>query len=191
MRVIGGQLRGRSFHGPPPKTSLRLRPTRDRVREALFNALLHGRFADPPAPERMRVLDLFAGTGSLGIEALSRGADWCTFVDTDPRARALIRMNLEALGLMGNTRVWRRDACDLARHHGPPFDLVMLDPPYGSGVFGQALRSAVEGGWLVERALAVVETASRDSATAPEGWIELFRRGYGETALCVLRRIAP
>ncbi len=189
MRVIGGQLRGRGIHGPPPETAPRLRPTRDRVREALFNFLLHGGYANPPAPEEMRVLDLFAGTGALGIEALSRGADWCTFVDTDPEARALIRRNLEDLGLTGNARVWRRDACDLAKHHGPPFDLVFLDPPYGSEFIGRALRSALAGGWLADRALAAIESATRNGSPLPDGWTTLLHRRYGETTLALLRRI--
>ena len=190
MRVIGGQLRGRGIHGPPPETAARLRPTRDRVREALFNLLLHGGHADPPAPEGMRVLDLFAGTGALGIEALSRGASWCTFVDTDPEARALIRRNLDSLGLTGNGRVWRRDACDLAKHHGPPFDLVFLDPPYRSEFVNRAMRSALEGGWLANSALAVVECATRDGSPPPDGWTTLLRRRYGETTVALLRRIA-
>ena len=188
MRVVGGEFRGRGIHGPPPGTARYLRPTRDRIREALFDFLGHGGYADPPAPEGMRVLDLFAGTGALGIEALSRGADWCAFVDVDPGARALVRRNLESLGLTGKARVWRRDACDLARHHGPAFHLVFLDPPYGPGIVPRALRSAEEGGWLAEDALAAVETATRDPSATPDGWDTLFSRGYGETRLSLLRR---
>lgn len=191
MRIVGGRLRGRELTAPTRKVSASLRPTRDRVRESIFNLLLHGNYADPPVPEEMRVLDLFAGTGALGIEALSRGADWCTFVDTDPDARALIRSNLAALGLTGSARVWRRDACDLARHHGPPFDLVLLDPPYGSDLIGRALVSAANGGWLADGALAVIEYGTRDSPSVPEEWTALLHRRYGETTLGVLRRLVP
>ena len=190
MRVIGGRLRGREIQGPPREAAwTNLRPTRERVREALFNFLHHGGYTVPPPPQGMRVLDLFSGTGALGIEALSRGAEWCTFVDTDPEARALIRRNLETLGLQGHSRVWRRDACDLARNHGAAFDLAFLDPPYGSDAIAQALHSALEGGWFAENALAAVECATRDSKTTPDGWVALFRREYGESTLSLLRRI--
>ena len=191
MRVIGGRLRGRELAAPSRKAPACLRPTRDRIRESIFNLLLHGNYADPPVPEGMRVLDLFAGTGALGIEALSRGADWSTFVDTDPDARALIRGNLESLGLTGSARVWRRDACDLARHHGPPFDLVLLDPPYGLDLIGRALASASDGCWLAEGALAVIEHGSRDRPSFPEEWTVLLQRRYGETTLGVLRMLVP
>ena len=199
MRVIGGRLRGRALRGPSGEVARRLRPTRDRVREALFNILRHGNLGDPgdpggggdrAAPAGMRVLDLFAGTGALGIEALSRDAAWCTFIDTDPEARALIRANLETLGLIGRARVWRRDACRLARYHGPAFDLVFADPPYGSDATLAAIDSAVAGGWLAPDALAVLETPARDAPAPPAGWTAVARRRYGATGLAVLRRDA-
>ncbi len=189
MRIIGGKFRGRRLHGPDNASGPELRPTRDRVRESMFNFLFHGGYADPPAPEGMRVLDLFSGTGALGLEALSRGAEWCTFVDVDPKARALIRRNLDALGLMGKARVWRRDACNLATNRGFTFDLVLLDPPFGSNRTEPALRSALDGGWLSEHAMAALESETRNGDSTPDGWVSLFRRQYGETTLTLMRRV--
>src|SRR3982750_2081949 len=143
MRVVGGRLKGRSLASP---SSRHIRPTADRLREALFNILIHA-YGDPITSAR--VLDLFAGTGALGIEAVSRGAAFALFVDNGTEARALLRNNIEALGLGGVTKVFRRDATDLgAAHPVEPFSLVFLDPPYGKRFAERALASLRDGGWL-------------------------------------------
>src|SRR5437016_1351880 len=143
MRIVGGRLRGRTLAAP---RSQAIRPTADRLRESLFNILVHG-YGDPVTGAR--VLDLFAGTGALGIEALSRGAAFALFIDDGAQARALIRENVAALGLGGVSRIFRRDARRLgAAHPVAPFSLAFLDPPYGEGLAEQALASAREGGWL-------------------------------------------
>ena len=152
MRVVGGKLRSRPLAGP--KTNV-IRPTSDRLREALFNILTHS-YGDPVTGAR--VLDLFAGTGALGVEAISRGAAYALFVDEGVEARALLRDNIEALGLGGVTRIFRRDATKLGPAHPlEPFSLVFLDPPYGKGFAEKALSSAHNGGWLRPEALVVVE----------------------------------
>ena len=182
MRVVGGRLRSRPIAGPKGDG---LRPTADRLREALFNILVHS-YGDPVTGAR--VLDLFAGTGALGIEAVSRGADFALFVDDGVEARALLRNNTEALGLGGTTRIFRRDATKL----GPvyplePFTLGFLDPPYRKGLAEKALASAREGGWLKPAALIVVEEAADAGFEAPEGFEELKRRAYDDTELVFLR----
>src|SRR6185437_5469845 len=152
MRVVGGRLRSRPIAGPKGPG---LRPTADRLREALFNILQHA-YGDPVAGAR--VLDLFAGTGALGIEALSRGASFALFVDDGVEARALLRQNSESLGLGGISRIFRRDATKLGPAHPiEPFSLVFLDPPYSRGLAEKALVSARERGWLKPEALIVVE----------------------------------
>jgi 16S rRNA (guanine966-N2)-methyltransferase len=151
MRVVGGRLRSRPIAGP---TSATIRPTADRLREALFNILAHG-YGDPATGAR--VLDLFAGTGALGIEAISRGAAYALFVDEGVEARALLRANVENLGLGGVTRIFRRDATRLGPAHPlEPFSLVFLDPPYGKGLAEKTLTSARDGGWLAEASFIVV-----------------------------------
>src|SRR5947199_727855 len=143
MRIVGGRLRGRALAAP---RSQAIRPTADRLREALFNILVHA-YGDPVAGAR--VLDLFAGTGALGIEALSRGAAFALFVDDAAEARALLRENIATLGLGGVTRIFRRDATRLGPAHPvEPFSLVFLDPPYGKGLSEKAIVSAHAGGWL-------------------------------------------
>ena len=184
MRVVGGRLRSRPIAGPK---SDGLRPTADRLREALFNILMHA-YGDPVAGAR--VLDLFAGTGALGIEAISRGAAYALFVDDGVAARALLRDNTETLGLGGVTRIFRRDATKL----GPvaplePFTLAFLDPPYGKGLAEQALASARAGGWLKPAALVVVEEAVAAGFKSPEGFSELERRQYDDTELVFLRAV--
>ncbi|MBV1697918.1 MAG: 16S rRNA (guanine(966)-N(2))-methyltransferase RsmD [Hyphomicrobiales bacterium] len=182
MRVIGGRLRGRSL--TPPKSQA-IRPTADRLREALFNILVHS-FDDPITGAR--VLDLFAGTGALGIEAISRGAEFALFVDDSADARALLRENVATLGLGGVSRVFRRDATRLGPAHPvAPFSLVFLDPPYGQGRAVEALESARSGGWLAPAALIVVEEATRPSFAAPDGFHQLDRRRYDDSELIFLR----
>jgi len=185
MRIVGGRLRGRTLAAPKSQA---IRPTADRLRESLFNILVHA-YGDPVTDAR--VLDLFAGTGALGVEALSRGAAFALFVDDGAEARALLRENVAALGLGGATRVFRRDATKLgAAHPIEPFSLVFLDPPYGRGLAEQGLASARAGGWLTADALIVVEEAAKAGFAAPEGFDELERRSYDDTALIMLRRRA-
>ena len=182
MRVVGGRLRGRTLASP---SSRDIRPTADRLRESLFNILVHA-YDDPIA--EARVLDLFAGTGALGIEAASRGAKFTLFVDNGAEARALLRNNVEALGLGGITKVYRRDATHLGPAHPvEPFSLVFLDPPYGKGLADKALASLRDGGWLTPNALLVVEEAKAAAFVAPNGFQELERRVYDDTELAFLR----
>src|ERR1700759_3774424 len=176
MRVVGGRLKGRNIAAP---TSRDIRPTADRLRESVFNILVHA-WGNPI--DGARVLDLFAGTGALGIEAISRGAKFTLFVDNGAEARALLRANVEALGLGGVTKVFRRDATDLGPAHPvEPFSLVFLDPPYGKGLAEKALASLRDGGWLLPGAMVVVEEATAARVIAPDGYEELERRVYDDT----------
>src|SRR3954447_10928176 len=185
MRVVGGRLKGRSLASP---SSREIRPTADRLRESLFNILVHA-YGDPIGGAR--VLDLFAGTGALGIEALSRGAGFALFVDNGLEARALLRNNIEALGLGGGKKVSRRDATDLGPAHPvEPFSLVFLDPPYGKGLAEKALASLRSGGWLTAGAMLVVEEAKAAGFVALEGFEELERRAYDDTEFVFLRAVA-
>src|SRR4030095_15625123 len=164
MRIVGGRLGGRTLASP---RSQAIRPTADRLRESLFNILVHA-YGDPVTGAR--VLDLFAGTGALGLEALSRGATFTLFVDDAAEARALLRENIAALGLGGVTRIFRRDATRLGPAHPvEPFSLVFLDPPYGKGLAEKALASARAGGWLAQGALVAVEEAADAAFKAPSG----------------------
>jgi 16S rRNA (guanine966-N2)-methyltransferase len=183
MRIVGGRLRGHALAAPKSQA---IRPTADRLRESLFNILAHAH-GDPVTGAR--VLDLFAGTGALGLEALSRGARFALFIDDAAEARALIRANVTALGLGGATRIFRRDATRLG-DAGPvdPFALVFLDPPYRQGLAERALISARDGGWLMPDALIVVEEAADAGFVAPQGFTELERRRYDDTELVFLRR---
>ncbi len=182
MRVVGGKLRSRPIAGPKSDS---VRPTSDRLREALFNILTHS-YGDPVTGAR--VLDLFAGTGALGIEAISRGADYALFVDEGVEARALLRDNVESLGLGGVTRIFRRDASRLGPAHPlDPFSLVFLDPPYGKGLAEKSLISARDGGWLMPNALLVVEEAANAGFKAPDGFVELERRRYDDTEFILIR----
>jgi len=182
MRVIGGSLRGRTLAAPRGNA---IRPTADRLREALFNILAHSH--DDPV-SGARVLDLFAGTGALGIEALSRGAQFALFVDDAAEARALLRENIAALGLGGVSRIFRRDATRLGPLHPlEPFTLGFLDPPYGKNLATAALASARAGGWFTKDALIVVEEAAKAQFAAPEGFSEIERRRYDDTEFVFLR----
>ena len=184
MRIVGGKLRSRPIAGPKSDA---VRPTSDRLREALFNILTHS-YGDPVTGAR--VLDLFAGTGALGIEAISRGADYALFVDEGVEARALLRDNVESLGLGGVTRIFRRDASRLGPAHPlDPFSLIFLDPPYGKGLAEKSLISARDGGWLMPEALLVVEEAADAGFKTPEGFIELERRPYDDTEFTFIRLI--
>jgi 16S rRNA (guanine966-N2)-methyltransferase len=183
MRIVSGRLRGRPLAAP---TSQNVRPTADRLRESLFNVLMHA-YGDPVTGAR--VLDLFAGTGALGIEALSRGASYCLFVDEGAEARALLRANVETLGLAGITRIFRRDATKLGPAYPiEPFSLVFADPPYRRTLGETALRSAHDGGWLTADALIVVEEAADAGFATPEGFEELERRRYDDTEFVIMRQ---
>ncbi len=181
MRVTGGALSGRILKSP---SSQAVRPTSDRLRGAIFNVLAH---AYDDAANGARVLDLFAGTGALGIEALSRGADFALFVDDSAEGRALVRENIEALGLGGVSKLFRRDATKL----GPmppqdPFTLVFLDPPYGRGLGGKALASLQSGGWLAKDALLVLEESAEGEIGLPTGFTLIEKRDYGDTQIQIL-----
>ena len=182
MRIVGGRLRGRALAAPG---SPAIRPTADRLREALFNILVHA-YGDPVTDAR--VLDLFAGTGALGLEALSRGAGFALLVDDAAAARALLRDNVTALGLGGTARIFRRDATALgAVHPLEPFSLAFLDPPYRQGLAQRALASAQAGEWLLPDALIVVEEAADAGFAPPSASKELERRRYDDTEFIFLR----
>lgn len=178
MRIVGGAFRGRPLATPRSDS---IRPTTDRTREAVFNVLAH-RFAD--RLEGARVLDLFAGTGALGLEALSRGAAHAVFIEESAEGRGLIRTNVEAFGLTGRTKIFRRDATAIGDIGTlSPFGLVFADPPYGKGLGERALRSVRAGGWLEPGALCVVEEiASAPFDPGPDFSI-LDERGYGDTVI--------
>jgi 16S rRNA (guanine966-N2)-methyltransferase len=184
MRIVAGRFRGRPLAAPEGAYT---RPTSDRVREAVFNILEHGIAGFSFAG--VRVLDLFAGTGALGLEALSRGAAFCLFVEEDAAARGLIRRNIETLGLTGTTKVFRRDASNLgpAGNRGG-FGLVFLDPPYEqSGLAQRALVSAAQGGWLAPGAIAVVEDSRRAAMALPPDFAALEQRIWGDTQVLFSR----
>lgn len=177
MRIVAGAFRGRSLAAPAGEAT---RPTSDRARQAVFNILEHAPWAPPLAGAR--VIDLFAGSGALGFEALSRGAAFCLFVETDEAARGAIRQNADALNLMGRTRVHRRDAAALGPRpgtDGPAFGLAFLDPPYGRGLGEAALAGLAAGGWLASGALAVLERGAHEPALEVPGFSLLDARDYG------------
>ncbi|MFM7083737.1 MAG: 16S rRNA (guanine(966)-N(2))-methyltransferase RsmD [Hyphomicrobium sp.] len=177
MRIVGGRYRGRTISGPEHEG---LRPTSDKVRESIFNILIH-RILEKPF-DTFRVIDLFSGTGALGLEAISRGAAFCLFVDHDVSSRALLRNNIEAFSLTGITRIFRRDALDL----GPigtmgKFDLVFMDPPYKKGLGELALSSLEKGDWLNHSAIIVWEEHALANITWPKSFKEVDRRTWGDT----------
>jgi 16S rRNA (guanine966-N2)-methyltransferase len=180
MRIVAGRWRGRTIAAP---TGRQVRPTADRVREAWMSIV------GPLLPEA-RVLDLFAGSGALGIEAVSRGASYCLFVEDAAEARALIRQNVEAFGLTGETRIFRRDATDLGPRPGsagPAFDLAFLDPPYGKGLGEIALGKLAAGGWLAPGATVIFERGVSEAVFNVEGFDPLDARDYGAARVHFLR----
>lgn len=186
MRITGGRLGGRSIVSPDDD---RVRPTSDKVRQAIFNVLAHRDFDIGFSLEGARVIDLFAGTGALGIEALSRGASYALFVDDSAENRALIRTNVEALALTGNTKIWRRDATSLgpiAAGAGGPFELAFLDPPYRKDLVPRALASLRDGKWLAPNAIIVVETSKDERVSPADVYVLLDDRLYGETRVTIL-----
>jgi 16S rRNA (guanine966-N2)-methyltransferase len=181
VRIIGGRLKGRVLEAPASRD---IRPTADRLRESLFNILAHAH--GDPVPGA-RVIDLFAGTGALGFEALSRGAAHALFVEHGAEARALIRANLENLGVAGLSRIFRRDATKLGDIAVEPFGLAFLDPPYGKNLAAQTLASLRDGGWLTPDALCVVEETQAENLGAPSGFVEVDRRTAGAAQLAFFR----
>ena len=182
MRIVGGEFRGRTLAAPKSDD---IRPTTDRARESLFNILSH---AYPEALDGTRVLDLFAGTGAVGLEALSRGCRQALFVEQGVEGRGLLRINIEALGLQGRAKIFRRDATDL----GPvgtmePFHLVFADPPYGRGLGERALAAAARGGWLVPGALAILEERADVRPQFSESFESVDERAFGDTLMHFLR----
>lgn len=183
MRIVGGQFKGRGLAVPAGRDT---RPTADRTREAVFNILEHADWSPGVAG---RALDLFAGSGALGLEAMSRGATFALFVETDATARGAIRDNIETLGLFGTTRIHRRDATDLGVKPaglGEPFDLVFLDPPYRKGLGESALSRLRQGGWITEAALLIFECAA-DETLNTQGFAVLDERTYGAAKVLFLR----
>jgi 16S rRNA (guanine966-N2)-methyltransferase len=187
MRITGGRFRGRALAAPGDAS---VRPTSDKVRQAVFNILAHNDFGTGFALESARVVDLFAGTGAMGLEALSRGAFMCLFIDSSAESRALLRRNVEALALTGATKIWRRDATLLgptSAGAGGPFNLAFLDPPYRRNLIAPALASLRDGQWLAPDALVVAECARDESSNEQTGFSRLDSRRYGETEIMFLR----
>ncbi|MBE9476308.1 MAG: 16S rRNA (guanine(966)-N(2))-methyltransferase RsmD [Proteobacteria bacterium] len=184
MRIIGGKFKGTGLASVGKgDVSAHLRPTTDRVRESIFNLLVNGGYGDPITDAR--VLDLFAGTGALGFEALSRGADYVLFIDEGVKARALIRQNIDILRAIGATKLFRRNATKLGPIVGEPYDLIFLDPPYGKDLGTKALISARDGGWLADEALIVWEEGREQ--VVPDGFQMLDARKYGDTWVHILQ----
>jgi 16S rRNA (guanine966-N2)-methyltransferase len=186
LRIVSGEFRGKSLVAPPGAAT---RPTSDRARQAIFNILEHAAWSG--GLREARVIDLFAGSGALGFEALSRGAAFCLFVETDEAARGAIRENVDAMHLFGVTRVHRRDATDLGARpgaDGPAFDLAFLDPPYGKGLGEIALEKLATGGWLAPDATVVLERGAGEPDVAVAGYEPLDVRDYGAARVHFLRR---
>jgi 16S rRNA (guanine966-N2)-methyltransferase len=184
MRIIAGRHRGRRLFAPPGRG---VRPTSDRAREALFNILSHGALAAAGPPFLgQRVLDAFAGSGALGLEAVSRGAAEAVFIERDPAAVAALRRNIVALGEDGRTRISRADATRPPPASAPSA-AAFLDPPYLSGLAAPALAALAAAGWLKPDALAIVEVAAREAFSPPAGFLLFDERIYGAARLLFLR----
>lgn len=185
MRIVAGSLKGRAITAPEGQGT---RPTSDRARQAIFNVLEHAPWAEGLG--EARVIDLYAGSGALGFEALSRGAAFCLFVETDDGARGAIRENMDAYGLFGRCRVHRRSAADLGERPGSAgeaFTLAFLDPPYRQGLGEQTLAKLLEGGWLAPGALVVFERGSDEPEIDTPGYDRLDARDYGAARVLFLR----
>ncbi len=185
MRIVAGSLKGRAIVTPEGQNT---RPTSDRARQAIFNVLEHASWAE--GLHDARVIDLYAGSGALGFEALSRGAAFCLFVDTDDGARGAIRENMDAYGLFGRCRVHRRSATDLGPRPGSAgeaFTLAFLDPPYAKGLGEQTLARLLEGGWLAPGAIVVFERGSDEPEIDTLGYERLDARDYGAARVLFLR----
>lgn len=185
MRIVSGEFRGKTLVAPAGQAT---RPTSDRARQAIFNILEHAPWSK--GVRDARVIDLFAGSGALGFEALSRGAAFCLFVETDEAARGAIRENVDGMGLFGRTRVHRRDATNLGQRpgaDGPAFDLAFLDPPYAKGLGETALAKLAEGGWLAPDATVVLERGVSEPPFSVDGFEALDARDYGAARVNFLR----
>ena len=186
MRIVGGKFKGRALVTPDGQNT---RPTSDRAREAIFNILAHADWA--PNLEGARVMDVFAGSGALGFEAMSRGAGFCLFVETDEAARGAIRDNVETFGLFGTTRVHRRDATQLGARPGSQaeaFNLVFLDPPYRKGLGEKALDALISGNWLSENAIIVFERAAEEDDFVTDMWQKINVKTYGAAQVLFLKQ---
>ncbi|WP_296595541.1 16S rRNA (guanine(966)-N(2))-methyltransferase RsmD [Phenylobacterium sp.] len=186
MRIVSGEFRGKALVAPKGEAT---RPTSDRARQAIFNILEHAPWSD--GVRDRRVIDLFAGSGALGFEALSRGASFCLFVETDEAARGAIRENVDAMGLFGRTRVHRRSATDLGVRpgaDGPAFDVAFLDPPYAKGLGEQALERLAAGGWLASGALVVFERGAAEPPPEVKGFTVIDVRDYGAAKVYFLKQ---
>lgn len=182
MRIVGGKFRGKTLKAPK---SEEIRPTADRVRENIFN-ILSSRIG--PNFAGHVVLDLFAGTGALGLEALSRGADYAVFVETGIEGRGIIRDHIEGFGVAGSARLLKRDATKLGgAERFRPATLVFLDPPYGQELGEKALAAAAHGGWIAPGALLMFEERADAAGELPEGFELLDARRYGDTRIALLR----
>jgi len=184
VRIVGGKFKGRTLITPK---SQEIRPTTDRIRESLFNVILHN-YADNL--DNCRVLDLFAGTGALGIEALSRGARFALFIENSIEGRGLLRQNVENLSLQGHSKIFRRDATSL----GPvgsitPFDLVFADPPYGQGFGEKAAAGLLSGGWLQPSAILMLEESRESAPEGLPGFERLEAKSYAGTHIGIFRLI--
>lgn len=182
MRIVAGKFRGKALLSPGDDS---IRPTSDRAREAIFN-ILGSKLS--PHLDGLKVIDLFAGTGALGLEALSRGAASVVFVDTGAEARGIVRDHIEAFGIAGVAKLLRRDATSL----GPagtmgPIDLAFLDPPYGKGLGEKALQSLADGKWLAPDAILVLEESAEIQLDLPAGFVLDDRREYGAAAVHFIR----
>jgi 16S rRNA (guanine966-N2)-methyltransferase len=189
MRIVAGDFRGRVLRAPPGAGT---RPTSDRARQAVFNILEHAPWSPGGVGglRGLRVIDLFAGSGALGLEALSRGAAFCLFVETEAEARGAIRENVDAFGLFGRSRIHRRDATDLGDKpagDGAPFDLAFLDPPYGQGLGERALAGLRAGGWLTPDAVVMLEKGTGEAGLQVPGYEALDARDYGAARVHFLR----
>jgi 16S rRNA (guanine966-N2)-methyltransferase len=185
MRIVAGRHRGRRLHLPRDG---QIRPTSDRARQALFDVLVHNPLGPGGTPTltNQRVLDAFAGTGALGLEALSRGAAFATFLDRDRGSLAVLEDNIRALGESERTQILRADALSPPRAMEPA-TLAFLDPPYGAGLAAPALSALANAGWFAEDALVIVELAKADTLAAPPGFLAVDERAYGKTRIVLLR----
>lgn len=189
MRIVAGSLKGRAIIAPEGQGT---RPTSDRARQAIFNVLEHASWGINL--HEARVLDLYAGSGALGFEALSRGASFALFVEIEDRARGAIRENMDAYGLFGRSRVHRRSATDLGPipgSTGGAFDIVFMDPPYAKGLGEQSLKGLLEGGWLKPGALIIYERGSDEPDIDTPGYERLDARDYGAARVLFLKLADP
>ncbi len=182
MRIIGGKFKSTALASVGKgDEGAHLRPTTDRVRESLFNVLTHGNY---PEIEGTNVLDLFAGTGALGLEALSRGAATVQFVDDGVKSNALIKQNIQTLNVRDQTKIYRRNATKLGENRTEPFDLIFLDPPYGKALGEKALAACILGNWIASDAL--IGWEENRTIIPPKGCTTLDTRNYGDTTITIL-----